>query len=740
MKKTFIFSLLLYMLFMQTTYGQKIYLDPKFPISKRVDDLLARMTVKEKILQLAQYTAGQNDNPNNIESTVKNMSPETGSLILFSADPLYRNRIQKNAIEQSRLGIPILFGNDIIHGYRTLYPIPLAQAASWNLDLVRQATAMAAKEARYGGIDWTFAPMIDVAYDARWGRVSEGYGEDPYANAVFGVASVKGYQGEQPFDSLHIAACAKHFVGYSRSEGGRDYQYTDISNQALWETYLPPYKAVVKAGVATVMSSFNDINGTPSIANHYLLTDVLRKQWGFKGFVVSDWDGIAQLVNQGVAQDNKEATRKSFLAGTDMSMVDGLYDKNLPDLLKEKQITEAQIDESVRRILTLKFQLGLFEKPYTTIIPEKERNLTPENLKIAEQFAAESMVLLKNSNHILPLSQAIRNVAVIGPMAKDQENVLSSWAAFSRASDVLPFYDGMLKEFDGKINFEYSAGVDFERKDIKKLKFESVDTAGFKAAYDAALRSDLVLLCLGEKKGWTGENASRSTISLPAVQEELVKRLSKAGKPIVLILSSGRPIELMRIEPLVDAIIEVWQPGTAGSMPLAGILSGRINPSGKLPITFPYTTGQIPIHYNRRPSPRPVHGKYQDIPSVPLYEFGHGLSYTTYEYNEINLSKTSITSSEKITATIKVKNTGNKDGLETVHWFISDPVATISRPVKELKHFEKKMIKAGETVMFNFDIVPERDLTYPDANGKDVLERGDFYVIVGNKKVKFLLK
>jgi beta-glucosidase len=709
--------------------AQELYKNAKLPIEKRADDLLKRMTVREKVMQLNQYVAGNNDNPNNVESTVKAMSAEVGSLIFGSPDPVYRNQIQKRAIKESRLGIPILFANDIIHGYRTVYPIPLGQAASWNLELARKASEIAAKESRYGGLEWTFSPMIDVAYDARWGRVSEGYGEDPLTNALFGVASVKGYQGNKPFDSLHIASCLKHYIGYSRSEGGRDYQYTDISNQALWETYIPPYKATIKAGAATLMSSFNDINGTPSTANRHLLTDVLKKQLGFKGVVVSDWYGIDQLKSQGAAKDDKEAAKIAFLAGTDMDMVDGHYAKHLEELIKEKQISIAQIDESVRKILILKFQLGLFEKPYTTILPEDKRILLPEDLKIAEKYAEESMVLLKNNKQVLPLTDKVKNIGIIGPIAKDNDHVIGAWRAFGNPKDVLPFYDGMLKEFNNKAKIEYVKGVDFEGS----------DSTEFTAAYNLALKSDVVLVYLGEKSFWSGENASRSTIALPAIQEELVKRLSKAGKPIVLILSSGRPLELLRIEPLVDAIIEVWQPGIAGSMPLAGILSGRINPSGKLPITFPLSTGQIPIFYNHRQSARPFQGKYQDVSTEPLYSFAHGLSYTNYEYGEIKLSKNAIAKTEKLTASITVKNTGGMDGLETVHWFLSDPVAQITRPVKELKHFEKKLIKAGETQTFTFEIDPKKDLAYPNDQGKDILESGDYYLIVGNNKVQFVL-
>jgi len=711
-----------------TVYAQELYKNPKAPVQKRVDDLLKRMTLKEKIMQLNQYTEGDNDNPNNIEKSVNDLSPEVGSLIFSSSDPVFRNKIQKKAIEESRLGIPILFAFDVIHGYKTIYPIPLGQAASWNLDLARKASEIAAKESRLGGIEWTFSPMIDVAYDPRWGRVSEGYGEDPYTNAKFGVATILGYQGTQPYDSLHVAACLKHYIGYSRSEGGRDYVYTDISDQAIWETYMPPYIASVNAGAATIMSSFNDINGIPSTANVHWLKDVLRTQLGFDGLIVSDWYGIDQLKSQGVAKDDKEAAYKAFVAGTDVDMVDNIYGRHLEELLKEKKISTAQIDEAVRRILKLKFELGLFERPIINVLPDEKRFLLPQDIKTVEKYAEETMVLLKNKDNVLPLEN-VKNIALIGPFAKDNEHVMGSWKAFGKPKDVIPFYDGMLKEFAGRANFEYVRGVDFEGDNKSE----------FDAAYQAAMRSDVVVLYIGEKASWSGENASRSSILLPSIQEELVKHLATTGKKIVVVVSSGRPVELARIEPLADAILAVWQPGTAGSAPLAGILSGRLNPSGKLPITFPYSTGQIPIYYNYRQSARVYQGHYQDVQQGPLYPFAHGLSYTNYEYSDIKLSKDNINKTDKLTATVTVKNTGKRDGLETVHWFIRDPHASISRPVKELKFFEKKVVKAGETVTYTFEIDPNRDLSFPDAKGKRILEAGDFLLKVADKETKFAL-
>ena len=710
------------------SYAQELYKNPKAPIQKRVDDLLKRMTLGEKIMQLNQYTEGNNDNPNNIEKTVNDISPEVGSLIFSSSDPVFRNLIQKKAIEGSRLSIPILFAFDVIHGYKTIYPIPLGQAASWNTELARKASEVAAKESRLGGIEWTFSPMIDVAYDPRWGRVSEGYGEDPYTNAQFGIATVLGYQGTQPYDSLHVAACLKHYIGYSRSEGGRDYVYTDISNQAIWETYMPPYIATINAGAATLMSSFNDINGVPSTANNHWLKDVLRTQLGFNGLIVSDWYGIDQLKSQGAARDDQEAALKAFLATTDVDMVDNIYGRNLEQLVKDKKITIKQIDEAVRRILKLKFELGLFEKPYVHVLPDNKRFLLPEDIKIAEKYAEESMVLLKNKDNVLPIQQ-VKNIAVIGPFAKDNEHVMGSWKAFGKPKDVVPFYDGIVKEFGSNTNFEY----------VKGCNFDGDDKSEFDAAYQAALKSDVVILYLGENAWWSGENASRSNIELPKIQIELVQHLATTGKKLIVVLSSGRPVVLSNIEPLVDAIIAVWQPGTAGSAPLAGILSGRINPSGKLPITFPYSTGQIPIYYNHRQSARVYQGHYQDVQAHPLYPFAYGLSYTTYEYSDIKLSKDKIAKGDKITASVTVKNTGTKDGLETVHWFIRDWHASITRPVKELKKFDKKLIKAGESVTYTFEIDPMRDLSFPDDKGKRLLEAGDFQLMVGDKNVNFTL-
>lgn len=705
-----------------------LYKDAGRTVDERVADLLSRMTLEEKILQLNQYILGENSNVNNIGEVSDTFIPGIGSYIYFNDNAVLRNSLQRRELEVSRLGIPLLFGFDVIHGFRTIFPIPLAQACSWNPELVGQACAVAAQEARMSGVEWVFSPMIDVARDGRWGRVAEGYGEDPYATSVFAVAAVGGYQGSDLSSPRSVAACLKHFVGYGLSQGGRDYEATDVSPQALWDTYLPPYEAGVCAGAATVMSAFNDINGTPATANHYLLTEVLKEKWDFGGFVVADWNAVEQLISQGVAADKKEAAYKAFAAGVDMDMKDFCYKDHLGALVAEGKIPVARIDEAVANILALKFRLGLFEQPYTEELPEDERILLPYNKEVATRVAEESMVLLKNDNGLLPLRA--KTVAVIGPMADNKEHMLGSWAAHGRVENVEgSIYDNLHKEFGKKTRFLYAAGCGFDDD----------DRSGFADARAIAEQADVLVLCLGEKNAWSGENASRSTLALPAIQEALLQDMKKTGKPIVLVLSNGRPLELCRIEPLCDAIVEMWQPGIMGGKALAGILSGRINPSGKLSITFPLTTGQVPIYYNTRQSARPFQGKYQDIPTEPLYAFGHGLSYTTFEYGDLYLPKDTIRKNEKLRLEIQVTNAGNFDGKETVHWFVSDPTCSISRPVKELKFFEKQFIEAGTCRTFYFELIPEHDLSFVNAQGERFLETGTYYVMVKDKKIKLEL-
>ena len=705
-----------------------MYKDAKAPIEKRIDDLISRMTLEEKVLQLNQYTLGRNNNVNNVGEEVKKVPSEIGSLIYFDINPELRNSMQKKAMEESRLGIPIIFGYDAIHGFRTIYPISLGQACSWNPGLVEQACAVSAQEARMSGVDWTFSPMIDVARDPRWGRVAEGYGEDPYTNGVFAAASVRGYQGDDMSAENRMAACLKHYVGYGASEAGRDYVYTEISAQTLWDTYLLPYEMGVKAGAVTLMSSFNDISGVPGSANPYIMTEILKKRWKHDGFIVSDWGAVEQLKNQGLAATKKDAARYAFNAGLEMDMMSHAYDRYLKELVEEGKVTMAQVDESVRRVLRVKFRLGLFERPYTPVTNEKDRFFRPQSMAVAAQLAAESMVLLKNDNQILPLTNK-KKIAVVGPMAKNGWDLLGSWCGHGKDTDVEMLYDGLTAEFGGDAELRYAMGC----------KPQGNDRSGFAGALDVARWSDVVIVCLGEMLTWSGENASRSTIALPQIQEELVKELKEAGKPVILVLSNGRPLELNRMEPLCDAILEIWQPGINGARSMAGILSGRINPSGKLAMTFPYSTGQIPIYYNRRKSGRGHQGFYKDITSDPLYPFGHGLSYTEFKYGTVTPSATKVKRGDKLSAEVTVTNTGSRDGAETVHWFISDPYCSITRPVKELKHFEKQLIKVGETKTFRFDIDLERDFGFVNEDGKRFLEAGEYHILVQGQTVKIEL-
>ena len=705
-----------------------LYKDAKAPIEKRIDDLISRMTLEEKILQLNQYTLGRNNNVNNVCEEVKKVPSEIGSLIYFDINPELRNSMQKKAMEESRLGIPIIFGYDAIHGFRTIYPISLGQACSWNPGLVEQACAVSAQEARMSGVDWTFSPMIDVARDPRWGRVAEGYGEDPYTNGVFAAASVRGYQGDDMSAENRMAACLKHYVGYGASEAGRDYVYTEISAQTLWDTYLLPYEMGVKAGAATLMSSFNDISGVPGSANPYIMTEILKKRWKHDGFIVSDWGAVEQLKNQGLAATKKDAARYAFNAGLEMDMMSHAYDRHLKELVEEGKVTMAQVDESVRRVLRVKFRLGLFERPYTPVTNEKDRFFRPQSMAVAAQLAAESMVLLKNNNQILPLTNK-KKIAVVGPMAKNGWDLLGSWCGHGKDTDVEMLYDGLTAEFGGDAELRYAMGC----------KPQGNDRSGFAGALDVARWSDVVIVCLGEMLTWSGENASRSTIALPQIQEELVKELKEAGKPVILVLSNGRPLELNRMEPLCDAILEIWQPGINGARSMAGILSGRINPSGKLAMTFPYSTGQIPIYYNRRKSGRGHQGFYKDITSDPLYPFGHGLSYTEFKYGTVTPSVTKVKRGDRLSVEVTVTNVGARDGAETVHWFISDPYCSITRPVKELKHFEKQLIRAGETKTFRFDIDLERDFGFVNEDGKRFLEAGEYHILVQGQTVKIEL-
>lgn len=689
--------------------GEKkvVYKDPSASVEDRVEDLLGRMTVEEKILQLTQYTLGLNDNDKNVGGETDSLPPEVGSLIYMSDDCAMAVALQKRAVEKTRLGIPVLFGYDVIHGYRTIFPIPLAQASSFDPEMSRRAAQVAAFEATAGGIRWTFSPMVDIARDARWGRIAEGYGEDPYVASRFSAATVRGYQGDDLANPRSMAACLKHFVGYGASEAGRDYVYTEISRQSLWDTYLPSFKAGVEAGCPTLMSAFNDISGTPATANHYTLTEVLRNKWGLDGFVVSDWQAVIQLVSQGMAADEKETAALALNAGLDMDMLDGVYVKYMPELIAEGKVKMKDLDAAVGRVLRLKFRLGLFENPYPVEGETMESCLHAENLALAREAATQSMVLLKNDDGVLPLSKKVKKVALIGPIAADSYEIVGSWRARGKAEETVSILKGLSEDVD----VIYAQGCDFEGE----------DRSGYAKAVAAACAADLVICCLGEKADWSGESASRSDIVLPHIQTGLLAAVAATGKPVVTLLSSGRPLDVREIYPCSKAVLEIWQPGTMTGYAVADILTGRANPSAKLPVTMPRSVGQIPVYYNRRtPARGGDMGRYQDISSEPMHYFGYGLSYSKFDYSPVTF--------DGKTARVTVTNSSAVDGAETVLWFIRDVACSITRPCRELKYFEKAVIKAGESREFCFEIDPERDLAFVDADGNPVLEDGKFLI------------
>ncbi len=694
--------------------------DPSLPLEERVNDLLAQMTLEEKTDQLIQVPLGRDTNPNNMGEA--QFRPTVGSLLNSMGGAKVHNAFQRAAMEESRLGIPFIFGQDIIHGCVTLYPHALGQACSFRPELVEACARLSARETVAMGYHWTFSPMIDVARDPRWGRVVEGYGEDAYVNGIFGAATVRGYQGKDLSAPQSIAACLKHFVGYGWSEGARDYAYTDISSRTLWESCLPPYKMGVEAGAATIMSSFNDISGTPAVANRYTLTEVLRNQWGFDGFVVSDWGAVNQLAFQGMTRDPKRMTKLCLEAGNDMDMADQVF-LNIPQLVGSGELDLAVVDESVRRVLRVKFRLGLFETPYFDESAAETALLQPETKAAAEALAAETLVLLKNEGSLLPLRAS--SIALIGPTANSCTCLNGSWTGCAKAEDTITIQAGLTERFEGTITTALGC----------ELSFDSTDESGFSEAVAAARSSDVVVLCLGEEGNWSGENQSRSSIELPPIQERLLDAIKATDKPIVLVLTHGRPLGLETVAPKVDAILAAWQPGTMGGYAITDALLGVTNPSGRLAVTFPRTTGHIPTYYCEHNRARKGNaGAYIDAPPSALYEFGHGLSYTTYEYSPLILSTSDMKASDMLTATVTVRNTGDRDGSETVLWTLRDPEAAITQPKRKLIAFEKVDLASGESKEVTLSINPMTHLSYPDNDGKRILEPGQF-VLEASRRV-----
>jgi beta-glucosidase len=639
--------------------------------------------------------------------------------------------IQKVAVEQSRLGIPMLFALDVIHGYRTVFPIPLAEACSWDLAGIEKNSSVAASEASAAGLHWTFAPMCDISNDIRWGRVMEGAGEDPFYGALVAAARVKGFQGN--LDNKHILACVKHFAGYGAVESGREYNLTDFSRSALWNKHLPPYKGAVDAGAATVMNGFNVLDGIPVSGNSFLVNDVLKKKWGFKGILVSDWGSFTEMINWGHAEDGKDAAMKAINAGSMLDMESKVLVKYLPELLKEGKVSMKDVDDAVARLLRIKFQLGLFEQPYKFSSEEREKNelFTPANRQIAREAAKRSIVLLKNENQTLPLSATVKKVALVGSFAESKEDMFDFWIASGKYNEAVSILEGMKSKLGIQAELSFSKGYNTDGTTTEAMIKEAVDMAS---------RSEVVLVNIGISGKMAGEDRALAKPEIPEAQVELLKALQKTGKPVVAIVTSGRPLILTNIQPLVSSILQCWILGTETGSAIADVLMGTYNPSGKTVMTFPYAVGQIPVYYNHfktgRPIPEDVKGdfswksRYRDIPNEPLYPFGYGLSYTSFDYSGLTLSAKETQKGGLVTASGTVKNTGKLDGEEVVQWYIRDLAGSIIRPVKELKGYEKIMLKAGESKTVKFQ-VSDKELSFFDSEGNVKTEPGKFKVFVG---------
>ena len=701
-------------------------------IERKVNELLARMTLEEKLGQLQQLDglAEGAYRPEHPEMIRKGLLGST----LNVRGAKRTNELQRIAMEQSRLKIPVLFAFDVIHGYRTVFPVPLGEAASFDPAAVEKAASIAAAEAAAAGVKWTFAPMVDIARDPRWGRIVEGSGEDPHLGSVMAAARVRGFQGRDYSAPDKVVACAKHWAGYGAAEGGRDYNTTEISENTLRNVYFPPFKAAVAAGVGTLMSAFNDLNGVPTSANPFTLTQVLRGEWKFDGFVVSDYTSVQELINHGIAANDAEAARLALTAGVEMEMVSRLYHNQLPQLVKKGKVPLAVIDEAVRRVLRIKFRLGLFEKPYTDEAREQAVILNPEHLAAARAIAARSMVLLKNEHDILPLSKDLKSIAVIGPLADDQLNPMGSWTGDGRKEDVVTLLAGIKAKVSPATKINYTRGCEITGEGANG--FAEADKDGFAEAVRAARNSDAVIVAVGESSEMSGEAAVRTSLDLPGRQLELVKALHATGRPVIVVLMNGRPLTINWVAKNAPAILETWFAGTQAGHAIADVLFGDVNPGGKLPVTFPRTVGQVPLYYNHKNTGRPPDAKnrytskYYDAPWTPLYPFGYGLSYTQFRVRNLQLSATRIRPDGHMTVGVEVENIGKRTGDEVVQLYIRDVAASVTRPVKELKGFQRVTLKSGERRRVEF-ILSAEHLSFWNRENRFVVEPGEFKVFVG---------
>lgn len=709
-----------------------VFAQPK-NIPQKVEALLKKMTLAEKIGQLNQYNgdwAATGPVTTDVGSKLDAIKRgEVGSILNIVG--VQHTRVFQEAAMQSRLKIPLLFGQDVIHGYSVTFPIPLAEAASWDLTAIERSARIAATEAAAGGVHWTFAPMVDIARDPRWGRVMEGAGEDPYLGSLIATARVKGFQGKGLGNLDAVMACAKHFTAYGAAIGGRDYNSVDMSLRTLWEVYLPPFKAALDAGVGTFMNSFNDLNGIPASANKYLQRDILKDKWGFKGFVVSDWGSIGEMINHGYVKDNYEAAEAAINTGNDMDMESRSYINNLAKLVAAKKVSVKTIDEAVSRILTKKYELGLFDDPYRFSDAEREKQVlnTEEHIAAARDAARKSIVLLKNDKQLLPLSKSLGSIALIGPMTKLKKENKGFWALdVGDESQVVSLYEGMQQQA-GNTKLLYAKGCDVT----------DTSRAGFNEAYRTAMQADIVIMAMGERFDMTGEAKSRSSIHLPGVQEELIKAIVATGKPVVVLLYAGRPMVFDWTADHAPAILYTWWLGNQAGNAIADVLYGSYNPAAKLPITFPRTEGQIPIYYNHYNTGRPAKtdsdvnytSAYIDLLNSPKFAFGHGLSYTSFKYDNLKLSKKSMLKTGTITVSFDLQNTGKYAGEEVAQLYLRDVVSQPVRPVKELKDFKKLMLQPGEKKTITFTINKDK-LAFYNEQLQRITQPGEFRLMIGS--------
>jgi len=711
-------------------------------LDQKVDSVLRLMTLDEKIGQMVLYTSDWDVTGPSLKKGYLDEIRKGNCGNIFNAHTVaYTRKLQKIAVEESRLGIPLLFGYDVIHGHKTIFPISLGESASWDLAAIEKSARVSATEAAASGINWTFAPMCDISVEPRWGRVSEGAGEDPYLGSRIAAARVHGFQGEDLGDTLTILACVKHFAAYGAPVAGRDYNTVDMSERVFLDTYLPPYKAAIDAGAMSVMSSFNELFGVPASGSKYLLTDILRTKLGFKGFVVTDYTSMNEMVNHGIVANEAEAGLLSVKAGVDMDMQGDIYFKYLKKQVNEGLVPEKTINDAVKRILRVKFMLGLFKNPYLYCDEAREKRevYAPAHLDASLDMAKKSMVLLKNENNTLPLKKG-EKIVVIGQLATSTRDLLGSWIAAGDSNRTKSVLDE-LKIYNGESNVIYVEGC----------KKTGDDRSGFFSAIAASRLADKIIMVIGESWDMSGEAASRTSINIPGVQTELLEKLKALNKPIVVVLLNGRPLDLSKESTLASSILEVWFPGTMGGKAITQVLYGEYNPSGKLTMTFPRNLGQVPIFYYEKNTGRPIYlsnpkykTRYIDSPNEPLYPFGFGLSYTTFAYSDIKLSTSELTEKGELKATVNVTNTGNVAGEEVVQCYVRDLVGSVTRPVKELKGFEKIRLKAGENKNITFTITPNMlafhrlDMTYGT-------ESGDFRLFIGGnsrdvKETGFALK